>query len=80
MRKKWCIPTVGAEFVWRMEDVLDVYAAPYDPQQPQVCFDEKMVQLIAETRRALPAQPGQPERFDFWIGWSFTTHPSTGAG
>jgi hypothetical protein len=48
-----------------MEDVLDVYAAPYDPQRPQVCFDEKMVQLIAETRRALPAKPGQPERFDY---------------
>ena len=45
MKKKWCIPTVGAEFVCRMEDVLDVYATPYDPQRPQVCFDEHMVQL-----------------------------------
>jgi len=56
---------VGAEFVWRMEDVLDVYARPYDPNHPQVCLDEKSVQLIAETRRPLPSRPGQPERFDY---------------
>jgi hypothetical protein len=65
VKKKWCIPTVGAEFVWRMEDVLDVYTAPADPKRPLVCFDEHMVQLIAETRRPLPAQRGRPERFDY---------------
>lgn len=65
MKKKWVIPSVGAEFVWRMEDVLDVYARPYDPKRPQVCFDELPVQLIAETRRPLPSKPGQPERFDY---------------
>ncbi len=48
-----------------MEDVLDVYNRPYDPERPQVCFDEKSVQLIAETRRPLPSRPGQPERFDY---------------
>jgi hypothetical protein len=56
---------VSAEFVAAMEDVLELYAEPYDPQQPVVCFDEVPVQLIAETRRPLPAQPGQPERFDY---------------
>jgi transposase len=56
---------VGAEFVWRMEDVLDVYAAPYDPKRPQICFDEHLVQLIAEKRRPLPPKPGYPERFDY---------------
>jgi len=65
VRKKWVIPSVGAEFVWRMEDVLDVYARPYDPKRPQVCFDELLVQLIAETRKPLPPKPGQPERFDY---------------
>jgi len=59
------IPGVGAEFVWRMEDVLDVYARPYDPKRPVVCFDELLVQLIAETRRPLPPKPGRPERFDY---------------
>ena len=48
-----------------MEDVLDLYARPYDPRRPQVCFDEHMVQLIAEKRHSLPLKPGQPERFDY---------------
>ena len=65
IRKRWCIPTIGAEFVWRMEDVLDLYAREHDLRRPQVCFDEKGVQLIAETRKPLPGKPGQPERFDY---------------
>ena len=48
-----------------MEDVLEVYARPYDPKRPQVCFDEHLVQLIMEKRAPLPAKPGQPERFDY---------------
>jgi hypothetical protein len=65
VKKKWCIPTVGAEFVWRMEDVLDVYAVPLDPKRPLVCFDEHLVQLIIEKRQPLPAKPGRPERYDY---------------
>lgn len=48
-----------------MEDVLDVYARPYDPKRPLVCFDEQLVQLIAEKRKPLPAKAGRPERFDY---------------
>ena len=48
-----------------MEDVLDLYAEPYDPQRPVVCFDETSTQLLAETRPALPAQPGLPRRQDY---------------
>lgn len=48
-----------------MEDVLDLYAEPYDPRRPKVNFDEKSVQLIAETRTPWPAQPGQPARIDY---------------
>jgi len=48
-----------------MEDVLDLYALPYDPHRPQVCFDEHPLQLIAETRQPLPAKPGCPERYDY---------------
>ena len=59
------IPSVGAEFVWRMEDVLDLYAEPYDPKRPVVCFDELSKQLVAETRTPLPMLPGRPERFDY---------------
>jgi len=45
--------------------VLEVYAEPYDPQRPKVCFDETPKQLIAETRLPLPAQAGQVERYDY---------------
>ena len=48
-----------------MEDVLEVYTRPYDPQRPQVCMDETSKQLVGETREPLPAEPGQPERFDY---------------
>ena len=58
------IPTVGAEFVACMEDVLDLYAEEYDPARPTVGFDETSKQLIAETRVPLPMEPGKPERVD----------------
>lgn len=61
-KQQWCIPTVGAEFVAALEDVLDLYEQPYDPQHPTVCFDETSKQGVAETRTPLPAPPGQPER------------------
>lgn len=48
-----------------MEDVLDLYAEPYDPARPTVCFDETSKQLIGETRQALPARPGQVARYDY---------------
>jgi len=47
-----------------MEDVLDLYAEPYDPQKPLVCFDEIPKQLVQEVRQPVPAQPGQPLRYD----------------
>ena len=55
---------MGADFVWRMEDVLDLYAKPYDPERPVVCFDEQPRQLIAEVRTPVPAAPGRPQRID----------------
>ena len=61
----WCIPKVDAAYVAAMEDVLDLYAEPYDPKRPVICFDESPTQLIGEVRAPIPAQPGQRERFDF---------------
>ena len=60
--KEWCIPTADAEFVAKMEDVLEVYQRPYDPLCPVVCIDETNKQLIRETR--IPCEPGQPEKVD----------------
>lgn len=47
-----------------MEEVLDIYKKPYDPHYPQVCMDEKSTQLIGEVRVPLPAEPGEPLRYD----------------
>jgi hypothetical protein len=47
-----------------MEDVVELYAEPYDPRRPQVNFDEKSVHLIAEKRQSLPARPGEGARYD----------------
>jgi hypothetical protein len=58
------MPTVSAEFVWHMEDILELYAEPYDPRYPVVCFDEKLHQLVSEVRQPLPAMPGKPGRYD----------------
>ena len=48
-----------------MEDVLDLYAEPYDHQRPVVCFDETSTQLLAETRAPMPPRPGLPLRQDY---------------
>lgn len=60
----WCIPKVDAQYVARMEDVLDLYAETPDPQHPVVCFDESPTQLIGEVRQPIPAEPGKPLRYD----------------
>jgi transposase len=64
LRKMWCIPQVDGTYVARMEDVLDLYAEAPDPKHPVVCFDESPTQLIGEVRQPIPAEPGQPERYD----------------
>jgi hypothetical protein len=62
----WVIPPEqSGEFVAHMEDVLEVYHQPYDPQAPLVCMDEQPVQLIKEVRQPLPAEEGKPERYDY---------------
>src|SRR6266566_2087029 len=63
--KMWCIPTVNAEYVARMEDVLDLYAEAPDPRRPVVCFDETPRQLIGEARVPIRAEPGKPRRVDY---------------
>lgn len=48
-----------------MEAILDLYAEPYDPRYPVVCFDERLYQLVSEVRQPLPLQPGHPRRYDY---------------
>jgi DDE superfamily endonuclease len=48
-----------------MEDILDVYQRPHDPERPMVCLDETSKQLIAETRVPIAAKPGRAARYDY---------------
>src|SRR5450432_1085570 len=63
--KMWCIPEINAEYVARMEDVLQLYAEIPDPRRPVVCFDETPRQLIGEARVPVPTEPGRRARFDY---------------
>ncbi len=64
--RQWVIPPdANAGFVAAMEDVLETYQRPRDPDRPLVCLDETSKQLIAETRAPIPAKPGQPARHDY---------------
>jgi hypothetical protein len=58
-------PKSDAAFVAAMEDVLEVYHRPYDEKRPLVCLDEASKQLVGEVVQPIPAEPGQPERFDY---------------
>ena len=62
----WAIPPdCDAEFVAGMEEILDTYTQPYNPNQPQVCMDEQPYQLLLETRVPLPATTEHPELVDY---------------
>lgn len=56
---------MNAEFVYRMEAILDEYAQPADPLAPRGCFDETSKQLVAETRTPRPGAPGHPALTDY---------------
>ncbi len=61
----WCIPPqANAEFVWRMEDVLETYKLPYDRRFPVVCMDESSKQLVGEVRAPEGLAPGRVCRLD----------------
>jgi transposase len=48
-----------------MEDVLEVYLRPYDPERPVVCLDETSKQLVGEVADPVPVSPGEPARYDY---------------
>jgi DDE superfamily endonuclease len=66
LQEQWCLPPeANPDFVYHMEDVLDVSVRPYDPRRPQVCLDETSRQLLGEVHDPLPVAPGQPARQDY---------------
>jgi len=65
LKLEWKIPPkANAAFVAAMEDVLDVYARPFDPTRPVVCFDESNKEQHIEVITPLPMEQGEPERFE----------------
>jgi len=59
LNKTWCIGTINAQFIAHMERLLWLYALPYDPLYPVVCFDERPCFLIGEEIAPLPVQSGR---------------------
>jgi hypothetical protein len=60
----WCVAELDVDYITKMEDVLETYERPYDPQQPVVCLDEKPVTLHADVRPTSSAAPGREARRD----------------
>lgn len=61
-----CLPALAnGEFVYHLEDVLEGYQRPYDPQYPTVCMDETSKQLVGEVVQPLPLQAGHPACYDY---------------
>ena len=59
-QKMWCVPKIDAEYVARMEDVLDLYTQAPALGTAVVCVDESPRQLIGEVRATTPAAPSRP--------------------
>jgi hypothetical protein len=66
LKKEWVIPAKqSGEFVAKMEDILDVYALPYDEKIPLICMDEQPVQLLTDRYEGIPMKPGSVKKEDF---------------
>ncbi len=59
LKQTWCIGQLDSHFITRMEQLLALYALPYDPAYPVVCFDERPCFLIGEVLAPLQPQPAQ---------------------
>jgi transposase len=66
LKKSWCFPKeADGDFVYRMEDMLEVYCQPYDPTVPRICMDEMGKNLVKDKYPPEPAKPGQVAREDY---------------
>jgi hypothetical protein len=64
LRLQWCLGAITAEFLARMEQILQLYLQSYDAAYPVVCFDERPCQLLDQVVDPLPLQAGKPFRAD----------------
>ena len=58
----WCIGTLTSRFLARMEHLLALYALPYDPEYPVVCFDERPCFLIGDRVDPIALQSGKVQK------------------
>lgn len=56
---------MNAEYIYRMEDVLDLYEEPYNEKMSVVCFDEKLVQLIEDIYQPMQPSSGRSKKVDY---------------
>jgi transposase len=59
LKQTWCIGSINAEFIARLEEILWLYSLPYDARYPVICFDERPCFLVGELVQPLPIQSGQ---------------------
>jgi hypothetical protein len=60
----WCVADLDDKYIDKMEDVLELYERPHDPEQPVICLDEKPITLHADVRPPSAAVPGREARQD----------------
>jgi hypothetical protein len=60
----WVVADLDEAYIAHMEDVLELYERPYNPEQPVICLDEKPVTLHADLRPPAAARPGREARRD----------------
>ena len=66
LKEYWCIPsTLSGEYVYHLEDVLEVYKRPFDARFPLICMDETSKQMRAEIYDPLPMKPGFVKKVDY---------------
>jgi hypothetical protein len=65
LRKQWCIGQITAEFLWRMEQVLNVYEQSYNSRRPVICLDERPCQLLGEVMMPMAMKPNRIQRQDY---------------
>jgi hypothetical protein len=64
LRLQWCLGQITAEFLARLEQVLQLYRQAYHAAYPVVCFDERACQLLDQVADPVPMQPGKPLKED----------------
>jgi hypothetical protein len=62
LKRTWCIGTLDSRFLARMEHLLALYALPYDPDYPVVCFDERPCFLIGDRVDPIALQSGKVQK------------------